>query len=69
VRYDPSGLRDFPRSENGHPALPVAAQEPNDHIAVILSRNRRQSIPRRKAAISIGIGAVVFMIGAMIFGH
>jgi hypothetical protein len=49
--------------------VPVAAQEPNDHIAVILVMKPTPIISEKKAAIWIWIGAAVFTIGAMIFGH
>jgi|SRR5450631_1269858 hypothetical protein len=53
----------------GIPTVPVAAQEPNDHIAVILVMKPTPIISEKKAAIWIWIGAAVFTIGAMIFGH
>jgi hypothetical protein len=47
----------------------VAAQEPNDHVAVILEMKPTPVISEKKAAIVIWIGAAIFTIGAMIFGH
>jgi hypothetical protein len=47
----------------------VAAREPNDHVAVILEMKPTPVISEKKAAIVIWIGAAIFTIGAMIFGH
>ena len=46
-----------------------SARERNDHGAVLFVMKPPPIISEKKAALLIWIGAAVFTIGAMIFGH